>query len=169
MNDITPAGIVSAIGSATSKTVQVPSDYSAEPSDFSAAANPNASASAARLKAQDQRQPVPAGSPFSDPAKNILAATDGLSEDQKADVWDTYHGSKTSAELASKLQQHAFLPDAVRQSLFVAKAATDAPKSAVNKTIDAVHRLAAIPIEMLNFAEAHPVVLKHLTDAVLKD
>src|SRR5271170_3990226 len=100
-----------------------------------------------------------AQAPFVDPAQSILAQEPTVDDAGRADLWDIFHNSKSSAELATKLQPLA-VPDDLKQKLFVAK------KEGVpvaDKVTDAVHRLNQLDHEEADYAEAHPNLLKAFT------
>lgn len=109
-------------------------------------------------------------SPFLDPAKPILAAHPAITDDQRADLWDVFHDSKNSSDLASKLQPMA-IPDDLKHHLFVAKDATaPAPGPApLDKVTAAIERVTKMDPKVLDLAETHPNVLKTLTTAALQD
>ena len=121
----------------------------------------------------DDQSAAPAtASPFLDPAKPILAAHPAITDDQRADLWDIFHQSKDSGELAQHLQP-LDIPDDLKHHLFVAKDAT-APASEpkvppVDKVTAAIHRVAQIDPKVLDLAETHPNVLKTLTTAAMQE
>jgi hypothetical protein len=111
-------------------------------------------------------------SPFLDPAKPILAAHPAITDDQRADLWDTFHNSKDSAELANKLQPLA-IPDDLKHHLFVAKDATaPAPvvkPAPVDKVTAAIQRISQLDPKVIDLAESHPNVLKTLATAAMQE
>lgn len=100
-------------------------------------------------------------SPFLDPAQPILAAHPAISDDQRADLWDIFHGSKNPDELAAKLQSLG-VPDDVKQSLFEAKTQNMPAVEPVAKAVDVLKTVAGLDPKILDAAEGHPNVTKAL-------
>lgn len=111
-------------------------------------------------------------SPFLDPAKPILAAHPDITDEDRAALWDEFHNSKDSAELAQKLQPLA-VPDDLKHHLFVAKDATAPPVPAkvapIDKVTDAIKRISQFDPKMIDLAESHPNVLKTLATAAMQE
>lgn len=103
-------------------------------------------------------------SPFTDPAKSILAGDPALDDAARADLWDTFHDSKDPAELAQKLQP-LVVPDDTKRQLYLAKQQLGAVAPPVSKATAAINGLAQIDPRVLDLAESHPNVLKILTAA----
>ncbi len=104
-------------------------------------------------------------SPFLDPAQPILAAHPAITDDQRADLWDIFHGSKDPAELATKLQPLG-VPDDVKQSLFEAKTQNAPAVEPVAKAISVLKTVAGLDKDVLDTAESHPNITKALLDLV---
>ena len=102
-----------------------------------------------------------AQSPFLDPAQPILAAHPAISDEQKADLWDIFHGTKSPDELATKLQPLG-VPDDVKQSLFEAKTQNAPAVEPVAKAISVLKTVAELDPKVLDAAEGHPNVTKAL-------
>jgi hypothetical protein len=102
--------------------------------------------------------------PFVDPAHPILAGDPTLDQDTRASLWDIFHGSKDSNDLAQKLQALA-VPDDTKQRLFDAKKQATLPVEPVDQTIAAMEKLKQIDPAVLELAETHPNALKALTGA----
>jgi hypothetical protein len=120
----------------------------------------------------DQNAAPATASPFLDPAKPILAAHPAITDDQRADLWDIFHQSKDSGELAQHLQPLG-IPDELKHHLFVAKDATapaPTPKVApVDKVTGAIQRIAQMDPKVIDLAESHPNVLKTLATAAMQE
>jgi hypothetical protein len=104
---------------------------------------------------------VPADSPVIDHAKRILTAASSMNDDQRADSWDHYHSAQDSKDLTTRLNT-VNAPDDVKASLVSAKKLSDPKLTAVDKVVDAIHRLAAMDPRTREIAESHPAVLKAL-------
>ena len=100
-------------------------------------------------------------SPFLDPAQPILSAHPAISDDQRADLWDIFHGSKSPEELAAKLQPLG-VPDDVKQSLFEAKTQNMPAVEPVAKAVSVLKTVAGLDPKILDAAEGHPNVTKAL-------
>jgi hypothetical protein len=105
--------------------------------------------------------------PYIEPAAPILSQSLDVNDDDRAELFDIFHDSKSSDELASKLQTHD-APDELKQQLIGAKRATDVPPSAVDKTVGALKRLAQVDPRTLDLAESHPNVMKLVLDAAAR-
>ena len=103
-------------------------------------------------------------SPFVDHAAPVLAAEPAITDDQRAELWDTFHQSKDPNELAQKLRP-IIVPDDLKHKLFQAKQAAAPAVPAVDKVTDVIKRIAQLDPQALQVAEAHPNVLKALTAA----
>ena len=104
-------------------------------------------------------------SPFLDPAQPILAAHPAISDEQKADLWDIFHGTKSPDELATKLQPLG-VPDDVKQSLFEAKTQNMPAVEPVAKAVSVLKTVAGLDKDVLDTAESHPNITKALLDLV---
>lgn len=100
-----------------------------------------------------------------DHAKRILESVP-VSQDTKADLWELWHSSKSSNELAEHLAT-VDIPDTLKHDLWAAKKATDPKPSVLDRAIGALHRVAEINSAARKAAESHPSVLKLLADAAL--
>jgi hypothetical protein len=100
-------------------------------------------------------------SPFSDPAEPILRRH-AINAETAEKMWNDYHDSRTSAELAKKLTQYSEVSDATKHDLFVSKQQTDpAPtfRDRIERAVEAIHKVAALPREHVETSEKHPKVL----------
>jgi hypothetical protein len=102
--------------------------------------------------------------PYIDHAAPILAGEPTITDDDRSNLWDIFHGSKDSEELVQKLQSYE-APDHVKASLFDAKHASMPGQEPVAKTLAAISKVKEIPADVLDLAESHPNVLKALTGA----
>jgi hypothetical protein len=109
-------------------------------------------------------------SPFLDPAAPILRAHPDITDEDRAALWDEFHNSKDSAELANKLQP-LNVPDELKHKLFVTKDATApaAKPAALDKVTAAINRVKDMDPKILDLAESHPNVLKALTAAAQQE
>jgi hypothetical protein len=118
-----------------------------------------------------------APSPFADPAEPILRSR-AINAEVAERIWNDYHDSRTSADLAKKLANYPEVDDAIKHDLFVAKQKTDpAPtfRDRLDRAVNAIKRVAQLHetpapsgSSVASVAEAHPNVLKILADTVLK-
>jgi hypothetical protein len=106
---------------------------------------------------------IPAGSPWHDAAKPVLDAA-SISQDDKANIWDMFHQSKSPDELADKIATLA-VPDELKHNLWLAKQAAAAPVGPVDKVTAAINKMVALPADVLDKAEQHPNVLRAITAA----
>lgn len=102
--------------------------------------------------------------PLTDPAGPILAGDPALNDDQRADLWDIFHTSKDPQQLASHLQLMA-VPEDTKQKLFQAKSQSTPVLSPVDKTTQAINKIAEIDPKVLELAESHPKVTAALVSA----
>jgi hypothetical protein len=115
--------------------------------------------------------------PYMDHAEPVLRKH-GVDDDLAAEVWGIFHGSKTSAELSTKLQP-LDIPNEVKHDLVLAKQKNDpAPgwESRLEKVVDAIKRITKMNLtpardgkSVLKLRESHPNVMRALVDAELKD
>ena len=102
--------------------------------------------------------------PFLDAAKPILAGDPALSDEHRADLWDTFHNSKNPDDLIAKLQPLA-VPDDTKHRLVLAKRKSMPAVPPIDKATEAIKRVAQIDPQTLEVAETHPNVLKTLAGA----
>lgn len=103
-------------------------------------------------------------SPFMDHAAPILAGEPSITDAQRADLWDTFHASKSPDELNAHLQTLA-VPDDLKKRLTTAKQISmPAP---IDRATAAMTTLSKIDPQVLELAESHPNVLKVLTAAAM--
>ena len=99
---------------------------------------------------------------FIDNAFPILRGDPVLSPQDRSDIWDLFHvHSKDAGELAQHLQSVPGLPDDTRAQLIAAKSKPSVEYDNLDRTVQAIHKLAALPSQVLETAEAHPHVLGH--------
>jgi len=100
-----------------------------------------------------------------DLAGPILQNVPNMSQDLRADLWDLFHDS-TAEELAQKLA-NVPIADSLKRQLITARAKSlepDATTGVVDKTVEALHRVAQLPKDVLDLAEKHHLVAKFLVD-----
>lgn len=103
-------------------------------------------------------------SPFVDHAAPILQGDSALSDEHRAALWDIFHNTKSSDELAQKLAPIPVSNDTKHQ-LFQAKQTIAAPASPA-KPEDVIANMANMDPAALDIAESHPTVLKTLVAAM---
>jgi len=101
----------------------------------------------------------PTASQPTDLAADVLRNTPGISDIERADIWDMYHDSKDANELSQRLQQYA-TPGDVKYEILRAKKES-APR-------DALVAMSQLEPKLLALAEAHPNVLKALISIAAK-
>ena len=102
--------------------------------------------------------------PLTDLAAPILAGDPVLSDEHRADLWDTFHNSKSPEELVQHLQPLR-VPDDTKKRLYDAKKQSMPPVGPVDKVTAVMQKMTQIDPKMLDLAESHPNVLKTLTAA----
>jgi hypothetical protein len=100
-------------------------------------------------------------SPFIDAAKPILAGEPTINDDQRAELWDTFHNTKNATELATKLAPLS-IPDDTKQQLYSAKQRAVAPPEPIDRAAKALNSIANIDPKVLEMAEKYPTVAKTL-------
>jgi hypothetical protein len=106
------------------------------------------------------QQSAAPSSPFADPAEPILRRH-GIDAEIAEKSWDIFHAARNSKELIDKLRR-LDIPDAVKDELVVAKRQTDpAPnwRDRMERAVEAIQKVAAMPKEHLETSECHPKVL----------
>ncbi len=113
--------------------------------------------------------------PLIDHAAPILAGDPVLSDANRADLWDIFHGSKDPAELEQHIQRLAFptegqqplvVPDDTKKRLISAKQQSMPVTGPVDKITSVMNQMTQMDPKALEVAEAHPTVFKTLTAAV---
>ena len=105
-----------------------------------------------------------------DQAEKILRDAPGMTQGDKAHTWDLYHDNQTVDSLARKLQPLS-IPMSVKQALVNAKRHSLQPESTTPKmdaAVEALHRVGQLDSRVLDTAERHSAVTKHIVDAALK-
>jgi hypothetical protein len=103
-------------------------------------------------------------SPFQDHASPILQGEPTINDQQRSELWDTFHQSKDPNELVQKLTPLA-IPDDLKHKLFQAKQTSMPAPPPVDKVTEAVQKMVALDPKVLDVAEAHPNLLKAFTTA----
>ena len=107
---------------------------------------------------------MPGQTPFVDHAAPILRGDPQLDDEARASLWDVFHNSKDSNELAKHLAPIS-APDDTKQSLFTAKQQSDPVASPVDKVSSVLLKMKALDPQALEVAETHPNVFKTLAAA----
>ena len=94
--------------------------------------------------------------PFNDPAEPILRGDPALPDEQRADLFDIFHDSKSPLELTRKLQP-LDVPQDTKHRLYLAKQSASG-----DPAVTAMNKLADIDPEILDLAEKHPNVLRQV-------
>jgi hypothetical protein len=110
------------------------------------------------------RSAVRSDAPLDDAAV-ILRGEPTINDDQRADLWDLYHATKTPSELARHLQAIPVHPD-LKQQLFTAKQKSVDP---IDRVVEVLSQLKQIDPRTLDLAEKSPTVLKALMSAAVKE
>jgi len=104
-----------------------------------------------------------------DHAKNILSAEATLGDSDRAHLWELFHSTASSDELAGRLA-HEEVPAHVEEALIAAKRLTDRKPEPPTPVQGAIERLKAISPDVLELAEKHPTVLRALvSEATAKE
>src|ERR1035438_10283470 len=93
-----------------------------------------------------------------DHAKNILGPAP-IDDSTKADLWDHFHDSKSSADLAGRLASLP-VPNELKHQLFTAKKLNDPVPTHTDNVITAITRMNQMPKAMLDLVERFPNVLR---------
>ena len=101
---------------------------------------------------------------FADHAQPILAASPDLNDDDRAELWDIFHKSKDSNQLAQQLQPVA-VPDSLKAQLMDAKKKSAPVAQPIDKATEAITRVGQIDPKILELAEKYPNVTKILAAA----
>lgn len=106
---------------------------------------------------------------ISDLAQPVLASDPVLSDEQRADLWDIFHSTKSPEELAVQLQPIP-VPDDTKHRLLQAKAQSIPPiVEPFDKTKAVINQMSDMDPRALALAESHPNVLKALVAAAGAD
>lgn len=106
--------------------------------------------------------------PYRDPAEAILRGDPSLTDEHRATLWTIFHEAKNPDDLAQRLQWHS-ASNQTRHLLVQAKGLTAPTPDPVDRIVDALHRVAALPRNVLEMAEMYPVGTKSLIQAAQKD
>ena len=104
---------------------------------------------------------------YADPAEAILRGDPSLTDEHRATLWTIFHEAKNPDDLAQRLQWHS-ASNETRHLLVQAKGLTAPTPDPVDRTVDALHRVAALPRNVLEMAEKYPVAAKSLIQAAQK-
>ena len=110
--------------------------------------------------------PFEATSPAHDHAAVILQQAPELTDEMRETLWNVYHSKSTPEELA-KVLEHFVASNDTKHRLWDAKKMTAPEPTPLDRTQKAIRSVAQMDSDTLKIAEAHPVVLKALVDAVI--
>lgn len=99
-----------------------------------------------------------------DHAKDILSNAP-LDDSTKATLWDHWHDAHDVHELSTRLADMD-IPSDVAESLIAAKKLSEPEPTPIDNATAAINRLTQIDPKILDLAEAHPNVLRHLVTLV---
>ena len=106
-------------------------------------------------------------SPFLDHAQPILAGEPSLTQEQRADLWDTFHNSKDPNELATALSPLA-VPDDLKHRLYQAKQSAIPKVEPLDRAVKALQVLGSLPSAIKEEAEKYPKTAQALLSAADK-
>lgn len=106
-----------------------------------------------------------ANSPAADPAEDILRRAPELTDQMRETLWNVYHSKSTPEELA-KVLEHFSASSGTKHKLWEAKKMTAPEIDPVEKVRKAIEGVSQMDPATLKIAEAHPVALKAMVDAV---
>lgn len=98
-----------------------------------------------------------------DLAAPILAAEPGLSQSDRADLWDHFHQSADAGELSQRLIA-APISDDLRSRLLRAKEISMPVPGPVDRVTDAMNKMKGMDPAALDLAEKHPKLLQAILD-----
>ncbi|MFZ0977889.1 MAG: hypothetical protein WAN23_00685 [Candidatus Acidiferrales bacterium] len=101
--------------------------------------------------------------PFDDVAAPILTGEPAITDDQRGDLWQHFHESQSADELATRIAP-LNVSIQLKSKLYNAKADYLKPTEPIDKIVAALERLKDVDANALEKAEAHPAVLKQITD-----
>ena len=107
---------------------------------------------------------------FTDNAFPVLYGepTFGKDDEKRSQLWDLFHSARDANELAQQLPE-GLHPDFVKNFLKAKNKPSvqpDTPPTQMDKTVDAIHRVAALDPSVLETMEAHPNILKSLMSSL---
>jgi hypothetical protein len=117
---------------------------------------------------QNDAETDPQASPFHDPAQAILEQDSGLTDEQRAELWDIFSQSKDPNHLAQQLQAVDALPE-TKDQLWRAKQATTPMPTQLEKVSEALKEISRMDPATLEMAEKYPTISKAFIDAATKD
>jgi hypothetical protein len=90
----------------------------------------------------------------------LVLADAPCSRPTKERAWDEFYAARNAQELASRLNQIPELPESVKVALIAAR--RNIEPSQHEQVINAIHELSRLDPKILEVAEKHPNLLKHL-------
>jgi hypothetical protein len=106
---------------------------------------------------------------FISKAEPILRAAQGISDVDRADLFDAYHESENANDLAGRLQSVEGLSPDIASKLIAAKHSSEPVPSNLDRAVEAIHSVAKLDPQILEVAESHPVVMRGLVSAATKE
>jgi hypothetical protein len=97
---------------------------------------------------------------FVDHAFPVLYGEPTIDDRQREELWDIYHTSRNATELAQRLHPMPLHPD-LKEQLLRAKNKPSVELDPIDKVFEAIQWLDP---QVLEIAESHPFVLKHMVD-----
>lgn len=102
--------------------------------------------------------------PFVDTVAPILSGEPTINDEQRADLYDTFHNSKDPNELVQKLKP-LVIPDDLKQRLYDEKKKMTPILPPLDQTAAIMTRMSKMDPAVLDLAESHPNVLKAMAAA----
>jgi hypothetical protein len=99
-----------------------------------------------------------------DHAKDILSNAP-LDDSTKATLWDHWHDARDVHELSTRLADMD-IPSDVAESLIAAKKISEPEPAPTDKAVAVINHLSKLDKNVLDLAEAHPNVLRHIVNSI---
>jgi len=104
---------------------------------------------------------------FLDRAVPVLQNAQGITDEDRASLWDHFYNSRNPEELARVLQSVP-VPDLVKHQLYDAKKASMPAVSAVDKAIAVINRIGQLSPKTLEVAGKYPKIVSTLIGLTAK-
>ena len=92
-----------------------------------------------------------------------------MTDEQRSEIWDLYHDTRTVSDLARKFSERSDFPEHVELALLEAKKQDTAASSHLDRVTEAIHHLASLDRATIDHAEHHANVLRLFADAARKE
>jgi hypothetical protein len=99
---------------------------------------------------------------FLDRAVPVLQNAQGITDEDRASLWDAFHGSPDEKSLATQLQSMPTVPDPVKHQLYDAKKASMPTADPVEKGIAIINRIGELNPKTLELVEKYPKLVSTL-------